>query len=62
MTLVEQWISDAARGLSPESVEQVRAEIEQHYDSARETGETDDAAIAALGDARVANRAYRKCC
>jgi hypothetical protein len=41
-------------------VAQVRAEIQQHYDAACETGETGDAAIAALGDPRVANRAYRK--
>jgi hypothetical protein len=35
----------------------VRAEIQQHYDSACEAG---DDAIAALGNPRAANRAYRK--
>ncbi len=57
MTPVEQWLSDATRGLSAESAAQVRAEIQQHYDSACEAG---DDAIAALGDPRAANRAYRK--
>ena len=47
----------ATRGLSAESAAQVRAEIQQHYDSACEAG---DDAIAALGDPRAANRAYRK--
>ena len=57
MTPLEQWLSDATRGLSAESAAQVRAEIQQHYDSACEAG---DDAIAALGNPRAANRAYRK--
>lgn len=57
MTPIEQWLADATRGLSAESAAQVRAEIEQHYDSACEAG---DDAIAALGNPRAANRAYRK--
>ena len=57
MSPLEQWLADATRGLSPESAAQVRAEIQQHYDSACEAGGD---AIAALGNPRAANRAYRK--
>ena len=57
MTPLEQWLSDATRGLSTESAARVREEIQQHYDSACEAG---DDALAALGDPRYANRAYRK--
>jgi hypothetical protein len=57
MSPLEKWLSDATRGLSAESAVQVRAEIQEHYDSAREAG---DDAITALGDPRAANRAYRK--
>ncbi len=57
ITSLDQWLLDATRGLSPESAAQVRAEIEQHYDSAREAGGD---ALAELGDPRAANRAYRK--
>ena len=57
MIPLEQWLSAATRGLSPESSARVRAEIQQHYDSAREAG---DDPIAALGDPKAANRAYRK--
>ncbi len=57
MTPLEKWLSDATRGLSAESAAQVRTEIQQHYDSASDAG---DDAIAALGDPRAANRAYRK--
>ena len=57
MTPLEQWLSGATRGLSAESAAQVRAEIQQHYDAATEAG---DDALAALGDPRVSNRAYRK--
>ena len=60
MTRLEQWLSDATRGLSAESAAQVRAEIEQHYDSAREAGGDAADAMRALGDPRAANRAYRK--
>ena len=54
---LDQWLSDATRGLSAESAARVREEIQQHYDSACEAGGD---AIAGLGDARAANRAYRK--
>jgi len=57
VTPLEQWLSDATRGLTAESGAQVRAEIQQHYDSACEAG---DDALSALGDPRAANRAYRK--
>jgi len=57
MTPLDRWLSEATRGLSAESAVQVRAEIQQHYDSACEAG---DDAIAALGNPRTANRAYRK--
>jgi len=57
MTPLEQWLADATRGLSAESASRVREEIQQHYDSATEAGGD---AIAALGDPRAANRAYRK--
>jgi hypothetical protein len=54
---LEQWLLDATKGLSAESAARVREEIQQHYDSAHEAG---DDALAALGDPRVANRAYHK--
>lgn len=57
MTPLEKWLSDATRGLSAESAAQVRQEIQEHCDSTSEAGED---AIAALGDPRAANRAYRK--
>jgi hypothetical protein len=57
VTPFEQWLSDATRGLSTESAARVRAEIQQHYDSACEAGGD---ALAELGDPRAANRAYRK--
>lgn len=61
MTPLEQWLSEATRGLSPESAERVREEIQQHYDSACDArGDAGCDAIAALGSPREANRAYRK--
>jgi len=57
MTPIERWLSDATRGLSAESATKVRAEIQQHYESACEAGSD---AIDGLGDPRAANRAYRK--
>jgi hypothetical protein len=56
-TSLDQWLSDATRDLTEESAAQVRAEIQQHYDSACEAGQD---ALAGLGDPRAANRAYRK--
>lgn len=62
MTSLEQWLSDATRGLSAESAARVREEIQQHYDLAHEDSarEAGGDALAALGDPRAANRAYRK--
>jgi len=57
MNPLEQWLSAATRGLSAESAARVRAEIQQHHELACEAGGD---AIAALGDPRAANRAYRK--
>jgi Ca2+/Na+ antiporter len=68
MTRLYSWLDQATRRLSRDSAAQVRAEIQAHYESAREAamshGATADAAdqqaIAALGDARAANCQYRK--
>jgi hypothetical protein len=67
-TRLDSWLKQATRRLSRASTAQVRAEIQEHYESAREAAlsagaTTDDAdrqAIAALGDARTANCQYRK--
>ncbi|HEY1658033.1 MAG TPA: hypothetical protein VGG14_06785 [Candidatus Sulfotelmatobacter sp.] len=68
MTRLESWLTQATRHLARDSAAQVRAEIQEHYESAREaamaTGATPDEAdrqaVAALGDARAANCQYRK--
>ena len=60
MTLLDQWLSEATKGLSAESTARVREEIQQHYDSAREAGGDADDVMRALGDPGTANRAYRK--
>jgi hypothetical protein len=68
MTALDTWLARATRQLSADSVAQVRTEIEQHYESAREdairTGatadEADRSAVSALGDSRAANRQYRE--
>jgi len=60
VTAIDQWLSDATRGLSAESAARVREEIQQHYDSAREAGDDDADVMGALGNPRAANRAYRK--
>jgi len=57
MTPLDRWLEAATRDLAPESAERVRAEIEQHRDPAREDGDVD---VAALGDPKLANRAYRR--
>ncbi|HZD30430.1 MAG TPA: hypothetical protein VE779_02100 [Candidatus Angelobacter sp.] len=67
-TELDRWVTEATRCLSADAAGQVRAEIQEHYDSTREAaigggalaGEADRAALAALGDARSANRGYRK--
>jgi hypothetical protein len=68
MTALDHWLAQATRQLSADSATQVRTEIEQHYESAREDAlasgvagdEADRVAIAALGDPRAANSQYRE--
>jgi hypothetical protein len=68
MTQLETWLKQATRHLAQDSAAQVRTEIHEHYEQAREasigTGataaEADQQAIAALGDARTANCQYRE--
>jgi hypothetical protein len=68
MTGLENWLIEATKGLSQDSAVQVRTEIQQHYESARDTAieggapadEADRLALAALGDAATANRQYRR--
>ncbi len=68
MSPLENWLAQATKKLSRESAAQVRREIEEHYEAARETamdggasaGEADHSAIAALGDAKAANCQYRR--
>jgi hypothetical protein len=67
MTL-ETWLHQATRHLSKDSIAQVRSEIQEHYRLALEAAigsgaspmEADQLAIEALGDAKLANRQYRK--
>jgi hypothetical protein len=62
------WMKKATRGLSNPSAAQVRTEIQQHYESAREVAmdsgatahEADCPAVTALGDAKAANCQFRK--
>ncbi len=68
MSGLELWLKEATRCLSKESVARVRGEIREHYESAREAAmdegatadDADRLALAALGDAKSANRQYRK--
>jgi len=68
MQTLEQWLSVATRGLCAAAVERVRAEIGDHYQSALESAraasvdavEAERRAVAALGDAKTANRQYRR--
>ena len=67
MTPLEIWLKQATRRLSWDSAEQVRAEIQEHYQAARDTAlqagaaadEADSLALRDLGDARTANCQYR---
>jgi hypothetical protein len=67
MTGLDSWLKLATRCLSADSVARVRTEIQEHYESAREAAmnggasdsDADRVALAALGDAKVANRQYR---
>lgn len=68
MTGLGLWLHEATRHLSKDSAAQVKTEIQEHYESAREaaenSGATADAAdrmaLNALGDPARANRQYRK--
>ncbi|HUJ50304.1 MAG TPA: hypothetical protein VLW25_08890 [Bryobacteraceae bacterium] len=68
MTGLDRWLNQATRHLSKDSAAQVKSEIQEHYESAREAAqnsgatanEADQMALNALGDARRANRQYRK--
>jgi hypothetical protein len=68
MADLEMWLKRATRCLSADSTAQVRAEIEEHFESAREAAlaggaaeaDAERAALAALGDAAAANRQYRR--
>jgi hypothetical protein len=68
MTILDSWLKRATRHLSKASIAQVRTEIQQHCESARETAmnsgstseEADRLALTSLGDAMAANRQYRK--
>lgn len=59
MTL-EQWLDVATRTLSAESAARARAEIQEHYNAARESGASHDHAVASLGSPDAAHRQYRK--
>src|SRR5215472_9330125 len=68
MSGLDRWLKHATRHLSNDSAVRVRTEIREHYESAREVAinggaaadAADLAALAALGDAKIANRQYRK--
>lgn len=65
---LDAWLKRATCRLSAESREQVRSEIQDHFDSAREEAlaegavpeEAVRAAVESLGNPRAANLAYRK--
>lgn len=65
---LERWLDVATRGLCNDAKARVRAEVEQHFDAAYrfQIFEGEDAIIAAalasaaLGDAKRANRRYRR--
>jgi hypothetical protein len=68
MQRLEEWLRVATRGLCPDAVTRVRAEIADHHKSTFESAvaagvdaaEAERRAVAALGDARTANRQYRR--
>ncbi len=65
---LEMWLGQATRHLSRQSAAQVRSEIQEHFEAARanamERGvscdEADREALQTLGNAKLANRQYRK--
>ena len=68
MTELDNWLSQATRTLARDSASLVRAEIQEHYESARDAAvangataeEASGLALRALGDAKTANRQYRR--
>ncbi len=68
MTGLDSWLREATRHLAADSIAQVRKEIGEHYESAREAAiadgssaeEADRIAVMALGDAKTANCQYRQ--
>jgi hypothetical protein len=68
MSNVEMWLEVASCGLARESAAEVRREIGEHLELAQESliaggmgvDEASGVALASLGDARVANRGYRR--
>lgn len=68
MTALDTWLKQATRHLSKDSVTQVRSEIQEHYESARDAAiqngaaadEADRLAVRDLGDAKKANCQYRE--
>lgn len=68
MMTLESWLNQATRHLAADSASQVRTEIREHFESAREAALTDGAtaadadqiALSSLGDPKIANRQYRR--
>lgn len=68
MTGLDSWLKQATRHLSKDSAARVRTEIQDHFESARDTAitngatteEADQFALHALGDAKTANCQYRQ--
>ena len=68
MGSLDSWLRQATRYLARDSVAQVRTEIQEHYELARDAaiadgataGEADRRALDALGDAKTANSQYRR--
>ena len=64
---LNRWLKQATHRLPGDSAVQVRTEIREHYESARDAAinggatadEADQLALTALGDAKTANRQYR---
>ena len=68
MTPLENWLQQATLKLAEESAAQVRNEIQQHYESSVSDAiaegsnelQAGQLAVKSLGDAKAANRQYRK--
>jgi hypothetical protein len=65
---LDRWLNQATRCLSNDSTARVVTEIREHYECSRDAAigdgagadQADEVALTALGDARRANRQYRK--